>query len=438
MNGPEVAVRFRIFLFVAALLLGASRDAQPSGGRPQEKTLTFAVGGAPSEVDYWEELLREFTARTGIRVELLRQPTDTSLRRQALSVALLARERNPDVFLMDVAWLAQFAASGWLAPLDPYFGRAGFSVREDFFPRIIELADTWKGSTVALPLYVDGGILYYRTDLLQKYGIPRPPATWEQLLEDARKVQRGERRDHPGFYGFVWQGAQYEGLVCGFLEFAGADGGVTADGGTVIVDTPRNREALRFMRDLIHEYGISPPNTYTDMKEEEARSFFQEGNALFERNWPYAWALHQAPGSRVKGVTGAARLPAFEPGRGTSCLGGWHVGLSRYADAAGEGANLIGFLTSYETQKKLALRLGWNSGRKDVYDDPEVAARLPYYKDLREVIERARLRPAVPYYNQVSEILQRRLNAALAGRISPGEALSAAQREIRGVLSRYD
>jgi multiple sugar transport system substrate-binding protein len=99
---------------------------------------------------------------------------------------------------------------------------------------------------------------------------------------------------------------------------------------------------------------------------------------------------------------------------------------------------LIGFLTSYEIQKNLALRLGWNSGRKDVYGDPEVAARLPYSKELRATIERARLRPVVPYYNQVSEILQRRLNEALAGRVSPGEALAAAQREIRGVLSRYD
>jgi len=431
-------MRIRILLLVAAILSGVVRDAESAGGRPTVKPLVFAVGGAPSELDYWEELLRDFTARTGIRIDLLRQPTDTSLRRQTLSIALLARERDPDVFLMDVAWLSQFAASGWLAPLDPYMGREGFSGRDAFFPRILELADTWKGRTVALPLYVDGGILYYRTDLFRKYGISRPPATWERLLEDALKVQRGERRDHPGFYGFVWQGAQYEGLVCGFLEFAGADGGMEAVGGRVVVDTPRNREALRFMRDLIHGYGISPPNTYTEMKEEETRAFFQEGNALFERNWPYAWSLHQAPDSKVKGVTGTAPLPGFEPGRGTACLGGWHVGLSRYSDAADEGARLIGFLTSHEIQKKLAFRLGWNSGRKDVYDDPDVAERLPYYKGLRDVIERARPRPVVPYYNQVSEILQRRLNAALAGRISPGEALSAAQREIRGVLSRYD
>jgi multiple sugar transport system substrate-binding protein len=131
-------------------------------------------------------------------------------------------------------------------------------------------------------------------------------------------------------------------------------------------------------------------------------------------------------------------VPAFEPGNGAACLGGWHVGLSRYSDAPAEGAKLLCFLTSFETQKRLALRLGWNSGRRDVYDDPEVADRLPYYKEMRSIVERARPRPVVPYYHPISEILQRRLNAALAGRISPEEALAAAQREIRSVLSRYE
>jgi multiple sugar transport system substrate-binding protein len=433
---PEVAVRIRILL--AAFLLAAFQAAWPAGIAIAGKTLTFAVGGAPSELDYWERLIREFEASTGIRVELLRQPTDTSLRRQGLSIALLARKSDPDVFLMDVAWLAQFAASGWLYPLDRYLGRGECSGREAFLSRILELADTWQGGIVALPLYVDGGILYFRTDLLRKYGIPGPPATWDQLLEYSLKVQRGERRDRPGFYGFVWQGAQYEGLLCNFLEFAGAEGGIEVGSGAVIVDTTGNRKALRLMRELIHKYGISPPNTYSDMKEEETRAFFQSGNALFERNWPYAWALHNEPGSAVRGVTGTAPVPAFDPGRGTACLGGWHVGLSRFSDAPADGAKLVCFLTSFETQKKLALRLGWNSGRRDVYDDPEVADRLPYYKEMRSVFECARPRPVVPYYSQISEILQRRLNAALAGRISPEEALSAAQREIRSVLSRYE
>lgn len=417
----------------ALLLLPAVRGAAGEG-----RTITFAVGGAPAELDAWETIVREFTERTGVPVELLRQPTDTALRRQGLVVALSARKADPDVFLMDVAWLAQFAASGWLAPLDGAAGAKGCPDPAAFFPRIVELVDTFDGRVVALPLYVDGGLLYYRKDLLDRFGVRGPPGTWDELLRVSLRVQQEVRRTRPGFYGFAWQGAQYEGLVCNFLEFAGADGGFVAGAdGTLAVDTPANRNALGFMRDLIHRHGVSPPSTFTTMKEEETRRFFQEGNALFARNWPYAFSLHREAGSPVRDATEIAALPAFVPGRNVSTLGGWHVGMSAHSDAPAESMELICFLTSYEVQKKLALRLGWNPGRRDVYEDPELLARMPHFRELRHVFETARPRPILPYYTQLSEILQRHLSAALAGRASPGEALAAAQREMRRVVSRY-
>jgi len=427
----------KIRIAILALLSACLLFALPGSARAQGRTITFAVGGAPSELDFWERLLRDFTAQTQIRVELLRQPTDTSLRRQSLVVALNARKSDPDVFLMDVAWLAQIAASGWLAPLDAPLGKGGCGERGAFFPRIVAVADTYGGRLVALPVYVDGGLLYYRTDLLRKYRLRGPPRTWDELLRDSETVQKGERRNHPRFFAFVWQGAQYEGLVCNFLEFAGAGGGFSVADGKVSIDTPGNRKALRVMRDLLHKYRVSPPNTYTEMREEETRLFFQEGNALFERNWPYAWALHEAPGSRVRGATAVAPMPSFARGRGVSTLGGWHAGVSRFSDAKEESFRFLCFLGSYAVQKKLALHLGWNPGRRDVYEDPEVLTRMPHLRSLRAIFENARPRPIVPYYSQLSEILQRHLNAALADRSSPEEALQAAQREMQAIASRY-
>jgi multiple sugar transport system substrate-binding protein len=284
---------------------------------------------------------------------------------------------------------------------------------------------------------VDGGVLYFRKDLLQSHGIHSPPKTWEGLKACAETIQRAERSSRPDFQGFVWQGAQYEGLICNFLEFAGGDGGFRIDGSRLRVDTPRNEETLRFMRGLIWEARISPPSTYTEMKEEETRLQFQSGNALFERNWPYAWALHQQAGSPVRGKTAICPLPAPAGSEPVSTLGGWHVGVSRFSDRKADAFDFVRFVTSRETQLRLALELGWNPGRRDLYEDPELARKAPHLPALAEVFRHARPRPAVPYYNLLSRVVQRRINAALARRLETGEALGLAQEEIDALATRY-
>lgn len=418
------------------LLLSLALCALPLAacGPPPEPAVTFSVGGAPDELAFWEELIEEFQRESGLRVELIRQPTGTDQRRQGLVIPLQSGQSDPDVFLMDVIWIPQFAASGWLA------GLSGLSAVDpgDFFDRVVDLAGTYRGRLVALPVYVDGGLLYYRKDLLEKYGYARPPETWPELREYSLRIQEGERRENPRFYGFVWQGAQYEGLVCNFLEYAGsAGGGIFLKDGRIAVDLPANRRALEFMRSLVAGDPVSPPNTYTEMKEEEVRAFFGGGRAAFERNWPYAWALHQEEGSPVRGRVGIAPLPAFPGGESASTLGGWHVGISAFTDLPKESRRLVEYILSFPVQKRLALRLGWNPGRTDVYRDPEVLAAAPHLAELREVFQNTLPRPALPYYTLFSEILQRYLNRALSGRIEPAAALAAAEREAGKIVDRY-
>jgi len=410
--------------------------ALASCGR-EEPGVTLMIGGAPAELDHWEVVAREFTARTGIEVSLMRQPTDTDQRRQSLVIPLKAGEADPDVFLMDIIWIGQFAASGWLENLDPYVVRDGFDLAP-FFQDMIDQADRVGGNLVALPVYVDAGLLYYRSDLLARYGYAAPPETWSQLVEIASRVQEAERATNPGFWGFVWQGAQYEGLVCNFLEHAVSNGGRLVDrDGRPELDTAANAAALRFMRDLIATARISPPNTYTEMKEEEVRTFFEGGNALFERNWPYAWALHQAEGSPVRNAVGIALLPRAEGGRHAAALGGWHAAVSASSDNPGAGWELIKFIVSSEVQEGFARTLGWNPGRQDVYDSPELLARAPHLVSLREVFLRAAARPNLPYYSLMSRVLQARLNAALAGAETAEEALAKAEREANAVVETY-
>jgi multiple sugar transport system substrate-binding protein len=415
-------VKWALLLLLATALLGCDNK--------NPNKVVFFVGGASNELEAWESLAKDFERDSGISVELLRQPSNTDQQRQSLIVSLDAKLKNPDVFLMDVAWVGLFAHSGWLEPLknidlSPYF------------EKVIQQVDTYKGNLIALPVYMDGGLLYFRRDLLEKYHGGHPPETWDDLLTDSLRVQSQMRPAHPGFYGFVWQGAEYEGLICNFLEFAGTRGGFIFKKDRVLLDTPENRRAVQFMHDLIWKYKVSPPNTYTEMREEQTRLYFQAGHALFERNWPYAWNLHQEEGSEVKDKTGIAPLPAPSTGKSVSTLGGWHIAISKYSDVKEQALAFVKYVTSYKGQKKMVLLLGWNPGRQDLYRDKEVLKKMPFLMELKDIFVHARARPVVPYYPQISDIAQRWLNAALAGRSTPEDALRQAEKEIAALLSRY-
>jgi multiple sugar transport system substrate-binding protein len=282
-------------------------------------------------------------------------------------------------------------------------------------------------------------VLYYRKDLLDEWDFTGPPETWDELARVALVIQEKIRKTLPRFQGFVWQGTQYEGLVCNFLEIAGSNGGgIGFSDGKIVLNTPENLEALSYMVDLLHRYRVSPPSVYTEMQEEEARQAFQQGNALFERNWPYAWMLHQSESSEVKGKTGIAILPHFPSGKSVSALGGGHLGISEFSDAKPLAWELVKYLLSYEVQKEVALEFGLNPGRRDLYDDPEVQSGMPHFVQLREVFERALPRPALPYYSQLSEVIQRHINSALAGTVSPARALELAEEDAQRIADRYE
>ncbi|MFC1617040.1 ABC transporter substrate-binding protein [Candidatus Margulisiibacteriota bacterium] len=395
---------------------------------PDPNTITFMVGGAPNEITFWESICTDFTNQTGIKINLIRQPTDSNERRQGLVIPLKARKNDPDIFLMDIAWLAQFAASNWLVDLNDHAIDT-----KPYFPKIIKFADTYKNQLIALPVYLDSGLLYYRKDLLKN-----PPKTWAELIEKGAVLQKKMQKNNPRFTAFVWQGAQYEGLICNFLEFCGSDGGILVKNKAIKINTPQNLKALKLMANLIHKHKLSPLSTFTEMKEEEVRLKFQAGEALFERNWPYAWALHNSSSSKVKNKVGLASIPSFSGSSGSPTLGGWHIGISRYSDAKTNSIKFLKYITSKQVQKQFALKLGWNPSRQDIYDDPEIIANLPHFRALKKSFSQARPRPNLPYYNLISQILQKHINSALSLRTTPGSALKNAEIEANKIAKRYE
>ena len=208
--------------------------------------------------------------------------------------------------------------------------------------------------------------------------------------------------------------------------------------GNVVVNSDQNVAALTFMQNLIHAEQVSPVNTFTEMKEEEVRRSFQRGEALFERNWSYAWNLHQRDDSNVRDKFSVHPLPSFRNGTSSPALGGWHIGLSVHSDMKETAWEFIRFVTAYETQKEMAVRMGWNPAREDVYDDAELLQMVPHLPVLKTSFGRAVPRPAVPYYPQISEVLQRHVNACLSGRVTARAALEAAQSEIDQLVKSYE
>ncbi|MEJ2493106.1 MAG: extracellular solute-binding protein [Ignavibacteriaceae bacterium] len=244
----------------------------------KDDNFSIWIGGSPEEVDFWEKVINDFNAKYDCNLILVRQPTYTDQRKQSLIISLEGKQQNPDLFLMDVVWINQFIQSDWLEPLDDFAVKSKFKT-EPFFKRVLNLVDEYDDNLFALPVFMDVALLYYRTDL-----IVQPPETWEQLKELSLRIQEEQRKTNKSFDGFVWQGAQYEGLVCSFLEFIASNGGSILQNDSVKINSKENIAALQFMQDLIHKYKVSPENTYTEMKEEEVRREFQKGNALFERN----------------------------------------------------------------------------------------------------------------------------------------------------------
>jgi trehalose/maltose transport system substrate-binding protein len=223
---------------------------------------------------------------------------------------------------------------------------------------------------VAIPWFTDAGLLYYRTDLLEKYNF-EPPTTWDELEEQAAVIQEGERADgNPDFVGFVWQGDSYEGLTCDALEWIAAN-----DGGTIIspdeVITINNPNAIAIVDQAAGWVGTISPTGVTGFGEEDARAVWQGGNAAFMRNWPYAYSLGQGSDSAVAGNFDVSPLPAGESGSGAATLGGWQLAVSRYSENPEIAADVALFMANYDNQKIRAVEGSLNPTIMSLYDDPK-------------------------------------------------------------------
>jgi trehalose/maltose transport system substrate-binding protein len=362
-------------------------------------------------------LATRFTKDTGIKVKVVPHPAASDASYSQLARAFSTHSSSIDVAMIDVVWPGAFAP-----------------VRVDLKPKLgaqsklhapgIVASDTVNGKLVAMPWFGDFGMLYYRTDLLKKYGYSTPPTTWTQLFAMAKKIEDGEKATSPNFSGFVFQGNSYEGLTCDSLEWiASSGGGHFIDNGKATINNARAAAILDLFRANI---GVTTPRGVTTYQEGETHTAFIDGDAAFMRNWPYAYSLAQAAGSKVAGKFAVAPLPHGPGGGSVATVGGWQLAVSKYSKHRDAAIEFVRYMTSKAVEKFDTITNSNVPTIPSLARDPQVQKAAPYLNPATANVPRA-TRPSTvlgAQYNEGSkdiyQAISRILNGASASSVLPG------------------
>ncbi|UZX01731.1 ABC transporter substrate-binding protein [Arthrobacter sp. CDRTa11] len=324
-----------------------------------------------------------------------------------------AKNADYDVAAVDLVWTAEFAAKGWLQPL-----KDKMAIDTSKMLKSTVEGASYNGTLYAAPQNSDGGILYYRKDL-----VATPPKTWDEMMEMCSIAKANNIGCYSG------QFKQYEGLTVNASEAINSFGGsVLNDQGKPNLNTPEAKEGLENLTEAFKNGNI--PAEAITYQEEESRRAFQSGQLLFHRNWPYVYNLATTEASSaVKDKLGMAALPGKD-GPGASSLGGHNVGVSVYSENKATALDFLKFITSEETQKFYATQGSLAPVLTALYDDQELVAKLPYLPVLKTSIENAVPRPVTPFYPAVTEAIQVNAYAALKGEKTAEQALADMQKSI--------
>lgn len=418
-----MAIRFLGSLAVFVLLAGAC------GRGDEEVVLTIAGGASGPALDLTVSGTQRFMDQSrAIRVNIRPVPNSTNERLAFYNTFFAQEASDLDVLQIDVVWVG--AVAEYAVDLKPFVTQGDL---DKHFSTIVA-NNIVDGRLVGIPWFTDAPLLYYRTDLLEKYGFEGPPDTWDELEQMARTIQQGERVEgNLGFWGYVWQGRAYEGLTCNALEWQHSHGG-----GNFLDETGRprlnNPETIQAFSRAARWVGtISPPDVIT-FDEDDSRVIWQSGDAAFMRNWAYAYALSKQDGF-LRTRFDVAPLPRGPAGR-SATLGGWQLMVSKFSRFPREAFRLVQFLTSEEEQKRRVIRGSYPPTRRALYEDSDVLAAAPFLEGFDEVLEGLVARPgaiAGKKYDQVSEAYWTAVHDILMG-AEPGPRLEQAEEKIREIL----
>jgi multiple sugar transport system substrate-binding protein len=433
-SGRRVAIAA---VSLSALLVAAacgSSSSPSSGTGSSAPAIDFTKQG---DIEVWQgkdtsgnfpKLIAQFNAQHPQgKVTFHELPDSADQQRQQMIQNTQIKNPAMAVISMDVVWTSEFAAKGYVVPLPTdQFPTTGFL-------QSAVNASTYFNKLYAYPSTSDGGLLYYRKDLLDKYGIAKPPTTFDEMKADCDKIRAGENDSSLGC--FAGQYNKYEGLTVNFAEAVNSSGGVIiGDDGKPNVNTPEAQKGLQRLVDWFGD-GTIPKGAIT-WQEEQGRQAFQNGTLIFHRNWPYVYSLAQKTdgSSKVAGKFAVAALPG-DSGPGVSSLGGHNLAIATNADNKGTAADFIKFMTSAETQKSNVLATSAAPTRTALYTDSDITAKFPYMPILLKSIQTAKPRPKAVKYSDVTLAIEDAAYGALQGQTKVPDALSGLQDKLTSLTS---
>ncbi len=396
-------------------------------------TVKMECGSGATVKNFCDYIKQRFESETPHKLQFIDLPRASDEKLSMLQQIFATKDSSViDVFAVDVVWPGV---------LDKHLLDLTDKV-QDLQPAFF--ASAWNNNIVngrvkGVPNFIDAGVMFYRSDLLQKYG-EQPPRTWQELTRIATRIQGAEREaGNKNLHGLVFHAKAYEGLTCGALEWVASFGGgafVEADG-RISANNPKAAAALDQAASWI---GTITPKGVLGYQEEEARAVFQNGDAVFMRNWPYAYLLSQDDSSPVKGKVGMMPLPkGGDGGQDAATLGGWQWSVSAYTKAPEASIALVRMLADAETQKQNFLLMGVSPSRTDVYADAEVMAKGPHLAQLKEAFASAVARPSTATRSEYPKVSKAIWNAAydvLSGRADGTTAVADLEGKIKRIKGR--
>jgi multiple sugar transport system substrate-binding protein len=408
-----------------AALLGSTACG---GGSSGSGDLIFAMGTdtsgtLPKLIDKFNKQSKDF------KVTYREMPTDSGAYFDKLRTQFQAGGGDIDVIGADVIWPAQFAANGWILDVADRFPK---SEQDKFLSGPIQSL-MYDGKIYGVPWFTDAGLLYYRSDLLEKSGFSEPPAIWAEMEEMGMKTAKDQGIDN----AFVFQGDQYEGGVCNGLEYIWTHGGDVLDPANpdkVVIDSPEAVEGLTTEQNIVKK-GVAPQAVAT-YQETTTDPAFLGNKAVFARNWPYMYALagtKDYPDVKPDQI-GIAPLPVA-PGNGlASALGGWNMLINAQTDMPDEAWEFVSWMTSEQGQRQRALSASLLPTRPALYQDQEIRDTLPVVVQGEEALKKARSRPVSPYYSDMSLEMQEQFNSVVKDDTSPEDAVATLQDSLTQII----